>query len=406
MDLITRLNLTSSRDIKKRKLKQISLYESMVFEYAYNPYKVYNLKFASINYDNLGEPNHSMFKLLDGILDGTIARGNLARDKVEDFAEDNGDLIKAIINKDLKCGVTAKTFNSVHPGTIPQFDVQLAKEVPIIDLNYPLLAQLKYDGVRLITINRDGDTTFYTRNGLKVAIPKLKALLDSLPIVNYMLDGEITLLSGKMEDRTKISGMVNSAIHGGVIMMQHIRIHVFDFMRLEEWDAGECLVEYAGRYEMLMTLLSQIKSDHLIPAHTMLLANAEDANDYYQTVIEEGYEGLILKSEKHLYTFKRSKDWVKVKETKTCDLKCVGFVEAKQGKLEGGIGALCCEGIVEGKEVKVDVAGLTMLAAFAPFDTTYNGKTLEVKYNSLIKDKLTGQHSLFLPRYSCVRFDK
>lgn len=405
MDLITRLK-SENRGVEKRViLSQMSELEKKVFLYAYDPYKTYHMKSTRLSYDKLGEPSDEMFELLNKVLNGGIQRGEDAKDAVKKFAKVNGDLILAIVNKDLKCGVTATSFNKVYPGYVPQFKVQLAKEVPIIELQYPLLAQIKYNGVRIVITNRMGVTEIYTRNGFRVSIPKLERILNNFPAINYMQDTEITLLEDKGKDHTSVSGLVNSAIHGGAVPLDDVRFNAFDFMRLSEFDAARCDVAYSGRYSMLMELLSEIRSDHLIPAPTIELHNAEDANDYYEEVLSLGYEGLILKSADHRYTFKRTKDWIKVKETKTADLRCTGYNEASQGKLEGGIGSLICEGIVEGKRVKVDVAGLTMLAAFSPIET-YIFKTIEVKYNSIIRNKEGTGWTLFLPRFSCVRFDK
>jgi len=353
----------------------------------------------------LGEPTKEMYTLLDSILDGTTARGLIARNKVENFAAEHGDLIKLVINKDLRCGVSAALFNSVHLGSIDQFKVQLAKEVPVIDLKYPMLAQLKYDGVRLIALNKGGCVTFYTRNGNEVNLPSLKAILEDAPFTNYAMDGEITLVTGKQEDRTKISGMINSAMHGGIIDESNVRFNAFDFMALSDWEAAKCNELYSMRFKALNEILSYMRSENFIPATTVTLANAEDANEYYQEVLEEGYEGLVLKSENHLYSFKRSKDWVKVKETKEADLKCIGWNEGT-GKLQGLIGALICKGTVEDKEVYVKVAGLTMMAACADPEINYVGHTIEVKYNAVIQDSITDEYSLFLPRFSRVRFDK
>jgi len=184
-----------------------------------------------------------------------------------------------------------------------------------------------------------------------------------------------------------------------------MRLHVFDFMTLDNWEESKCNVIYGERYEELNNVLSYVRSEQFIPAHTMNIANADDANDYYQEVLEQGYEGLIMKDPLHLYTFKRSKDWVKVKETKTADLKCISY-EPGTGKYEGLIGALVCVGEVEEKEVVVKVAGLTIMKASVPFETNYADRTIEVKYNAVIQDSKTGKYSLFLPRFSCIRFDK
>ena len=70
------------------------------------------------------------------------------------------------------------------------------------------------------------------------------------------------------------------------------------------------------------------------------------------------------------------------------------------------IGKLKCQGIVEGKEVTVNVgSGLADLQRGLP-ETEFLFRTIEVKYNAVIIDSRTGEYSLFLPRFIMVRLDK
>jgi len=404
MILLNRLNETNSLVDKRAKLVGICYLDWKSFLYAYSPYMVYHMKFRDEEICELGEPTDELFKLLDDILDGTIS-GSKAKVMIREFARNNGDLIKLIINKDLRCGVSATTFNKVHPKSIAQFKVQLAKEAPLDELEYPLLVQLKYDGVRLIAINKDGKVKFFTRNGKEVNLPGLRKDIEALPAVNFILDGEITVAAGKQEDRTKISGMINSAMHGGTINELNIVLNCFDFMSLGQWEDTKCDDIYEIRFTLLKELLSKGTSIRLSLAATYQAFAPEAVNDLYGKTIEQGFEGLILKSRKHLYTFKRTKDWIKVKEVKSAELKCVNIQEG-EGKYQGMIGALICEGEVEGKQVRVKVgSGLTDLQRGLP-EVEFLFRNIEVKYNAVISDSVTGKYSLFLPRFVMVRFDK
>lgn len=403
MKLLDRLNETNSPLGKMKALKGICHMDWTAFVYAYSPYMVYHMKFNE-ELGMLGEPTPEMFSLLDDILDKTIS-GNKAKMMVRTFASNNGELIKLIINKDLRCGVSATTFNKVHPKSIAQFKVQLAKEAPIADLKYPLLVQLKYDGVRLIAINRDGKVKFYTRNGKLVNLPELRSDIEAIPAVNYILDGELTLTGGKMEERTKISGMVNSAMHGGTISEDHVVFNCFDFMSLSHWENIYCPDPYEVRFSLVREMIAQAISQRLRQADTYQAHSAEGVSEIYKGMIEAGFEGLILKQADHKYTFKRTKDWVKVKEVKTVELKCINIQDGT-GKYQGMIGALKCQGVVEGKEVIVKVgSGLTDLQRGLP-EAEFMFRNIEVKYNAVIRDSVTGEWSLFLPRFVMVRFDK
>jgi DNA ligase-1 len=133
--------------------------------------------------------------------------------------------------------------------------------------------------------------------------------------------------------------------------------------------------------------------------------NIADAQGAYEHLISQGYEGAMLKHANSTYDFKRSASWVKMKETKTADLTCVGHLFGT-GKYEGMIGSLVCKGIVEGVPVEVAVGSGLTDDDRAKKPTSYIGKTIEVKYNTVVQDKNGNTSSLFLPRFSCVRFDK
>ena len=51
-----------------------------------------------------------------------------------------GCLIDLICNKDLDCGVSAKLFNRIYPGFIPELHIQLAIEVPLADVTYATMS--------------------------------------------------------------------------------------------------------------------------------------------------------------------------------------------------------------------------------------------------------------------------
>lgn len=404
MKLLDNLRSASSNYQKEILLAGITYEQWQTFVYAYHPDSIYHMKFKDFDIDNLGEPSEEMFTTLNNILDKRIS-GNAAKTIVESFAEEHGDLIKLICNKDLRCGVTATTFNKIHKGSIPQFKVQLAKEVPVDQVEYPCLAQLKYDGVRLIAIVSEDGVLFKTRNGKIVDLPQLAETISNISAVNYILDGEIVYGDGKQEGRTSISGAINSAMHGGKVDESAFVFHVFDTMAKLEWEAAECNSAYVDRFTILQGLVVAANSESIQVATTNEVHNATGAQQLYDSALLLGYEGLILKPYKHKYTFKRSKDWVKLKEVKSADLTCSN-IEEGSGKYIGAVGALVCHGTVEGKEVKVNVgSGLSDFDRHLPWKE-YIGQTIEIKYNSLIKDSVSGEWSLFLPRFVKVRIDK
>ena len=100
-----------------------------------------------------------------------------------------------------------------------------------------------------------------------------------------------------------------------------------------------------------------------------------------------------------------SKEQIKVKAEKDCDLLCTG-IEEGTGKYVGKIGSLICQSS-DGKLVVGIGTGLTDKDREKD-PSEYIGKVIAIKYNEKIckqhKDGVT--YSLFLPVYLETRLDK
>ena len=277
---------------------------------------------------------------------------------------------------------------------------QLAASLSLDKTDFPRLAEIKYDGIRVLYIKEGSSVRFMTRNGNYFNCPLIKDRLEKKYAgIDVVLDGEFIHSVGKQKDRTTISGEVNSALHGNIRFSENTQFCVFDCLTIEEYNnqfSGKSLTE---RRERLKNKFPELGG--------RMVHNADEANRYYDYVLSEGFEGLILKQMHSTYNFKRDKSWVKMKATKTADLKCTGIKVGKtDSQFDGAIGSLLCVGFVEGVAVEVSVgSGLTNDDRFK-HPSNYLGKIIEVKYNDITKDSKTGINSLFLPRYSCVRIDK
>lgn len=403
---------------KERILAKADTFDKKMFYMAYNPDLTYGVTYNYIHWEGVRP-----FNQWDEVLLNKLARrdlvGNGAREEIQKHCNEHGDLVKLICNKDLDCGVTGTTLNKVFgKGFVPLFEVQLAQEVPLDKITFPMVGQIKYNGVRVIAHIRKGDVTYRTRNGKTFEFPKLtEALLHGYKCYDreVILDGELAFGDSRKTNHAAIAGIVNSAIRGTPIadISNTIVYTVFDFMEASDFFNQECRDKYEVRYSKLENFLTMLSAyvpketwEKLAIAHSFGLNSFAEAQAKFNEVVQEGYEGLILKSWGHLYTFKRNDTWIKLKETKSCDLTVVGFQDGKD-KFEGGIGALVCSGEVEGRLVNVEV-GVFIGDENQRFKDRgeYSGKTVEVLYNSVIRDSKTGDWSLFLPRFSHIRGDK
>jgi len=413
--ILNTLRATTSTLEKQEVLANLDEYDKKMFQAAYSQDKTYWLKFSDAEID-LAKVKafcpEDAYVL--SLLSSRELTGMAARSKVKNHCRGYGDLVKLICNKDLQCGVTATSVNKAWPNLINIFKVQLAKGVHVSLVKYPVVGQLKYDGVRVVITFDGEDVLFRTRNGKALHLPLLAGkVLDACKYqlgmhdsaTGIMLDTEITLIGGTCEDRPKVAGMLNSAQHKASILESSLVVNIFDAMSLAEFNAGKCGDTYVDRLELARSVVRKLPSKHFKLAKCTVLRGPEEANKLFESYLAEGQEGVILKSLDHLYTFKRSKDWVKLKAIKTADLKCVG-VDDGTGKYQGQVGALVCVGVVEGKAINVKVGtGLTDLERAIQFKD-YLDKVVEVRYNSVIQDSVTGDWSLFLPRLAAIRWDK
>lgn len=130
--------------------------------------------------------------------------------------------------------------------------------------------------------------------------------------------------------------------------------------------------------------------------HDILRRFADDA-------VNAGYEGIMIKAVDAPYECKRSSFWMKWKPTITVDLSIVG-VEEGTGRNAGRLGALICEGVDNGRDIRVNVgSGLSDLDRdeYWTVRDELNGRVVEVEADAVTQNQ-DGTYSLRFPRF--VRF--
>ncbi len=407
-ELITRLRKTNSIIEKEHILKSADDIDKRVFKAAYNQDVSYGLHYDYVE-PTVGFASLEMFDILYGLASRQLT-GNKARDVVNKFAKENGSLIQLICNKDLDCGVSVATLERAFgKGFVPKFKVQLAEEANLDKVHFPVIGQIKYNGVRITALVSKHGVELKTRNGKLVPFPRLQIVLEELVKLNngleFMLDGELVVGDSSNVNHTSISGTVNSAIRGTPITGAGINYVVFDAMHLSQFYAQDCPEPFLKRRTLAMSLVDSLDDVAIKNADTWFCESREQVEEVFKDCVSLGFEGLILKPFNHLYKFKRTKDWLKMKTWKSVDLECVGYQEGT-GKYEGMIGSLTCVGVAEGQAIEVEVASGLTDAYRAASPTSYIGKTIEVFYNEVIENKRRDGYTLFLPVFEKVRFDK
>lgn len=402
-----------------------------VIETALNPFKNFYIKKIP-EYLPQNTPSSSLEDALGTFVPDLMNRvitGNLAidalRDRLACLSEDDAEVLKLIIAKDLKCGVQASTANKVWKDLVPVYPCMLASgfEQRLVDkIEFPALVQLKLDGMRFNAIVRFedeiGKVEFRSRNGKELSIPndifakQFILMAEMMNLGDIVFDGELLITddSGKPIDRQTGNGILSKSIKGTMSKTEAETVHatLWDAIPLAPFQKGKFETPYYVRFKDLDDFVfvmsrESVYKKYISIVETRTAEDYEQAQQIFQYYLNDGQEGIILKSRDNIWEDKRAKDQIKFKGELECDLKIVDVVEGT-GKYEGLLGAIICE--TSDGIIKVNVgSGFNDDHRKTLKKEDLMDKIVAVKYNSRIKNK-SGDESLFLPIFVEVREDK
>jgi ATP-dependent DNA ligase len=344
-------------------------------------------------------------KLCSRMLSGHAARDHVAF-LLGCMAEDDREVIRRVLGRNLKCGVSEATVEKIWPDLKLSYPCMLVSPLDSkTKLSFPMIAQTKMDGMRFNAICENGKVQYRSRNGKELDLfgvldDDVKSLTAEL---SFVLDGELLMAGadGKPMDRKTGNGLLTKFQKGTGTpeLAKQIRAVVWDIVPLFAFRKGRCSVGYRERHLMLTTE----GVVNITVAPITIVNSMDEAQVLYQQKLAEGEEGLVLKDPKGPWEDKRVKHQVKMKAELEADLKVTGFLPGS-GKFEGKIGSLLVE-TADGQVKTAVGTGLTDEERSLPF-TEFENKIVAVKYNAVIMDKRTGLKSLFLPVFVEIREDK
>jgi ATP-dependent DNA ligase len=410
--ILNRLEATSSRLEKEAILKSNSSNQDLkkAFELALDPTVNFYIKQIpapmTVTPISLGAAFEKLSELSSRKVRGDAARVYLAR-VLGGLGEEDQEVLRRVIGRNLKCGVSESTVEKVWPHLQMSYPCMLVSPMnEKTKLKFPMMAQTKMDGMRFNAVVEGGAVTYRSRNGKEL---DFGGVLDADFIAHagefdVVFDGELLICGadGKPVDRKTGNGLLTKFQKGTGTseIAQRIRAVVWDRIPLADFRSGICVIPCQTRWSMMV---AGPTTDRVRIAKTTMVNTIQIAQDLYQENLAVGEEGIILKDPAGHWENKRVKHQVKMKAELEADLRVTGFLPGT-GKYEGKIGSL----LVESADGKVKTAvgtGFSDEERSCSF-SEFKNKIVAVKYNALITDKKSDTKSLFLPVFVEVRGDK
>jgi DNA ligase-1 len=418
--IIRNLEENNSR-LEKEKILQVAADEGLPeffdgLRMALDPLVTFGVKqVPEATEDGQGLPANAFAELARQLQERELT-GHAARDAIElamsvATKEQWNGWYRRILIKDLRCGVSEKTVNKVVPGTVPVFTCALAHDSAKHEkkMTGKKQIEIKLDGVRVITIVQGNKVEMFSRNGKQFhnfghIIAEIEEVIKDYPVpYPLVLDGEV--MSANFQDLMKQVHRKDNVEANDAVL------HLFDTIPLGCFKNG--VWDKPQSFRSLIT-------KHWVEEHKEVLKHVqaldwEDVDldtpegnkrfvELNKAAVEGGYEGVMIKDVDAPYECKRTYAWLKAKPFIEVTLE-VKEIEEGTGRNEGRLGAFVCEGIDDGKDIRVNVgSGFTD----SNRDDYWNrrndiiGHLVEVRADAITQNQ-DGTYSLRFPRFKTFR---
>jgi ATP-dependent DNA ligase len=258
-------------------------------------------------------------------------------------------------------------------------------------IKYPIYTQRKYDGVRCLSYYdiKNNKIICYTRTQKEFPGKEYikNILLKYLPdfIKNNFslyLDGEFYKHGLRLQD---ISGESRNETEGETKKLEY---HIYDCFYPDNMQ-----MEFKNRLKLLDTFLNKINNEDkkiIKKVETILLDDKKKVDEFFNKVVNEGYEGCILRNIDSPYlgnatktgTNTRSKNVIKLKAKFTDEFEIVNFTEGKKGKAKGAIIWVCKT--KDGDEFNITPKNMSDIERKKLYDECSKNNLFEKKYKGLM----------------------
>lgn len=394
-----------------------------VFFYTYSGFHTFGVKkypdaphpgFLEIE-DCFSELYYALKKLINREVTGNAAQEHISY-ILGRYTKDSQEVIRRILDRDLKCGATDTIMNRLIPNLVPSFDVALAhkfdeKSEKVVTFDGNWFCSRKIDGCRCPVIIQGKNSEARSRQGkefttLDLVKEELSELVASLGEDSIVFDGEIGLVDKNgNEDFQGIMKEIKKKDH----TIENPMYQIFDMMTVDEFFGKTESPLFESRLAKVRSAMEGKKFKYISLLEQVPLT--EESFAIMQKKADEGkWEGLMLRKNT-VYESGRSKNLLKVKKFHDAEYVVEDVEFGPMNFTEKGIGSqeITCLRCVKIRHKGCVVSVGSGFSKDQRIEFMANpkkilGKTITVKYFEETTNQ-NGGHSLRFPVIKVVHGD-
>lgn len=262
-------------------------------------------------------------------------------------------------------------------------------------IQFPCIAQPKYDGVRCLTFEgKGGEIHLLSRKGKEYNIPHIKKWASEhknlLPLDGELYNHkELTFqeIVSAVKKESEITSQLSYVVYD--IPVENVKFaSLIPFPYCDENDnLMDCVLQCSGhnRLSMLNEIAKRDDKGPIKISEYRICNSFDDIKHYHDECVEDGYEGIIIRNGYGIYEFGfKSSNLIKYKEFVDDEFDIIDVVEAT-GRDAGTAVFVCLT--KDGKKFNVKPKGDKKLRSeYFSNREKYINKKLTVKYQGLSDD--------------------
>ena len=246
-------------------------------------------------------------------------------------------------------------------------------------LSLPYITQPKLNGDRCRAVfSPSGEVTLLSSTAREIlSVPHINRALEHLGLKNLELDGEL-YIHGMSHQQIRSIASKRVTLHPEYLKMQY---HVYDLVSPEP---------QLARLETLQKINTKEVSDHIKLVPAWYLTNLDQIKSTYTSLLNSGYEGVVIRDPNSPYIRKQTTKLLKLKPRLSMTCTITGFEEEHTitGEPKGTLGSLQVQD-TEGNTFHVGT-GFTQRQRLNMWQIkdTLKGQKAKIRYQELSDDMI------------------